>query len=73
MFIFPADFFKIRDITLTVPLGGCSRAREQHADLLGSEHLPPQPRDADIDPKCGNDGFNAAVRYISEHPAPAVF
>jgi outer membrane receptor protein involved in Fe transport len=76
MFIFKADFFKVRDITLTIPLGRAI-PRSTSSSLVFSaqnifRHNYGMPM---FDPEMsGNDGFNPTVRYISEHiPAPAVF
>jgi outer membrane receptor protein involved in Fe transport len=76
MFIFKADFFKVRDITLTVPLGRAI-PRSTNSSLVFSaqnifRHNYGMPM---FDPEMsGNDGFNPTVRYISEHiPAPATF
>jgi hypothetical protein len=76
MFIFKADFFKVRDITLTIPLGRAI-PRSTSSTLVFSaqnifRHNDGMPM---FDPEMsGNDGFNPTVRYISEHiPAPAVF
>jgi len=77
MFIYKADFFKVRDITLTVPLEKRWIPRATGASLVFSaqnifRHNYGMPM---FDPEMsGNDGFNPTVRYISEHiPAPAVF
>src|SRR4029450_2817426 len=76
MFIFKADFFKIRDITLTIPLGRAI-PRSTNSSLVFSaqnifRHNYGMPMfDAEMS---GNDGCNPPVRYISEHiPAPATF
>jgi outer membrane receptor protein involved in Fe transport len=76
MFIFKADFFKVRDITLTIPLGRAI-PRSTSSSLVFSaqnifRHNYGMPM---FDPEMsGNDGFNPTVRYISEHiPAPATF
>ena len=76
MFIFPADFFKLRDLTITVPLGKlipnttnsilAFTAQNFFRRNFGMSMFDPE--------QSGNDGFNVAARYISEHiPAPAVF
>jgi TonB-dependent SusC/RagA subfamily outer membrane receptor len=76
-FIFKADFFKMRDITLRAPLparllrGG---AQSGQISLSVQNWYTWKNKDFRVlDPEmAGNDGFNAAVRYISEHiPAPA--
>ena len=76
MFIFPADFFKLRDVTLTVPLGRLIPRTASSTLVLSGQNLFRRNYGmALFDPEMsGNDGFNATVRYISEHiPAPAVF
>jgi hypothetical protein len=77
MFIFKADFFKVRDITLMVPLGHRWMPRARNSSIVFSaqnlfRHNYGMPM---FDPEMsGNDGFNPTVRYISEHiPAPATF
>lgn len=76
MFIFKADFFKVRDITLTVPLGRVVPNTSSASLVFSAQNLFRKNYGMPIfDPEMsGNDGFNATVRYISEHiPAPAVF
>ena len=76
MFIFPADFFKIRDITVTVPLGRLIPKTASSTLVLSAQNIFRKNIGMPLfDPEMsGNDGFNAAVRYISEHiPAPAMF
>ena len=76
MFIFPADFFKMRDITVTVPLGRLVPGTSSASWVLSAQNLFRRNYGMPLfDPEMsGNDGFNATVRYISEHiPAPAVF
>lgn len=76
MFIFPADFFKIRDVTLTVPLGRLIPRTASSQLVLSAQNIFRRNYGMPLfDPEMsGNDGFNATVRYISEHiPAPAVF
>ncbi len=76
MFIFPADFFKIRDITITVPLGKFVTGTASSSLVLSAQNIFRRNFGIPLfDPKIsGNDGFNAPVRYISEHmPAPATF
>ncbi len=76
MFIFKADFIKLRDVTLAAPiptrlLRGASSAR---VSLSVQNWYTGKNKDLRVfDPEmAGNDGFNASVRYISEHiPAPA--
>jgi hypothetical protein len=76
MFIFPADFFKVRDITLAVPLGRLLPGTTSSALTLSAQNIFRKNYGMPLfDPEMsGNDGFNATVRYISEHiPSPAVF
>jgi TonB-dependent SusC/RagA subfamily outer membrane receptor len=76
MFIFPADFFKLRDITLRAPIPqrALRGARSGTISLSVQNWYRWQRKEFQLfDPEmAGNDGFNATVRYISEHiPAPA--
>ena len=76
MFIFKADFFKVRDITLTVPLGRVIPRSTSSSIVFSAQNIFRKNSGMPIfDPEMsGNDGFNPTVRYISEHiPAPAVF
>ncbi len=76
MFIFPADFFKLRDITVTIPLGKLIPRTASSSLVFTGQNLFRKNNGMPIfDPEMsGNDGFNPTVRYISEHiPAPAVF
>lgn len=76
MFIFPADFFKVRDITVTVPLGRLIPRTATSALSFSAQNIFRRNDGMPLfDPEMsGNDGFNATVRYISEHiPAPATF
>ena len=76
MFIFPADFFKIRDITLSVPLGRLIPRTASSSFVLSAQNVFRRNYGMPLfDPEMsGNDGFNATVRALSEHiPAPAVF
>lgn len=76
MFIFPADFFKVRDITVAVPLGRLMPGTTSSALTLSAQNIFRKNYGMPLfDPEMsGNDGFNATVRYISEHiPSPAVF
>lgn len=76
MFLFKADFFKVRDITLTVPLGRAIPGTSSSSLVFSGQNLFRKNYGMPLfDPEMsGNDGFNATVRYISEHiPAPAVF
>jgi outer membrane receptor protein involved in Fe transport len=75
MFIFPADFFKIRDVTLAIPLGqAIPRTRNAIVSFTATNFYRWQKMPL-FDPEMsGNDGFNAPVKYISEHiPSPATF
>jgi TonB-dependent starch-binding outer membrane protein SusC len=75
-FIFKADFAKLRDVTLAAPiptryLRGVESAR---LSLSVQNWFTWKNKEFQVlDPEmAGNDGFNATVRYISEHiPAPA--
>lgn len=75
MFIFPADFFKLRDVTLRVPLGRLIPNTESSTLSVSAGNWFRWQRKEfrAFDPEqAGNDGFNAQVRYISEQiPAPA--
>lgn len=76
MFIFPADFFKLRDITVTVPLGKLIPGTASSSLVLSAQNAFRRNYGMPLfDPEMsGNDGFNAAVRAISEHiPAPAMY
>jgi len=76
MFIFKADFFKVRDITLTVPLGHAIPRSTSSSIVFSAQNIFRKNYGMPMfDPEMsGNDGFNPTVRYISEHiPAPAVF
>lgn len=77
MFIYPADFFKIRDVSLRVPVGALlPNTRNAQLVLSAANFYTWKKKEfAIFDPEqAGNDGFNAAVRYISEHiPSPATF
>ena len=76
MFIFKADFFKVRDITLTVPLGRAIPRTTSSSIVFSAQNIFRHNYGMPMfDPEMsGNDGFNPTVRYISEHiPAPAVF
>jgi hypothetical protein len=76
MFIFKADFFKVRDITLMLPLGRVVPRTTSSTLVFSAQNLFRKNYGMPLfDPEMsGNDGFNPTVRYISEHiPAPAVF
>lgn len=74
--IYPGDFFKLRDVTVRIPVGrlvpGASRAT---LALSGANWLSWRRDFPVFDPEMtGNSGFNAPVREISEHiPSPASF
>ena len=76
MFVFPADFFKIRDVTLAIPLGQLlPRTRSGAISFTAANFYRWKKGLPLFDPEMsGNNGFNAPVKYISEHiPAPATF
>ncbi len=76
MFIFPADFFKLRDITVIVPLGKLIPGTTSSSFVVSAQNAFRRNYGMPLfDPEMsGNDGFNATVRYISEHiPAPAMY
>ena len=76
MFIFPADFFKLRDVTLTVPLGKLIPKTSGSSFVFSAQNFFRRNYGMPLfDPEMsGNDGFNANPRYISEQiPAPAMF
>jgi hypothetical protein len=76
MFIFPADFFKLRDLTVTIPLGKLIPGTSSSSFVFTAQNFFRKNYGMPMfDPEqSGNDGFNAPVRYISEHiPAPATF
>ena len=75
MLIFPADFFKLRDLTISVPLGKLIPSTRSTLTLTAQNFYRRNYGMPMFDPEqSGNDGFNVPARYISEHiPAPAVF
>ena len=76
MFIFPADFFKLRDFTATIPLKQLIPGTRSSMIVLTAQNFFRRNYGMPMfDPEqSGNSGFNAAVRYISEHiPAPATY
>ncbi len=76
MFIFPADFFKLRDLTVTVPLGKLIPKTASSSLVFSAQNFMRRNYGMPMfDPEMsGNDGFNANPRYISEQiPAPAMF
>jgi len=77
-FVYPADFFKLREVTLQIPLPeslvpGASRARltlsARNAWKWVNKDFPV------FEPEMGNNsGYNTAVRSILEHvPPPAIY
>ena len=76
MFIFPADFFRIRDISLTVPLGKLIPRSSNSTFVFSAQNLFRRNFGMPLfDPEMtNNDSFNATVRGINEQiPAPAIF
>ncbi len=76
MFIFKADFFKMRDISLTVPLGRLIPRTANSTFVFSASNLLRRNFGMPLfDPEMtNNDSFNATVRGINEQiPAPAVF
>ena len=76
MFIFKADFFRIRDISLTVPLGKLIPHTASSTFVFSAQNLFRRNFGMPLfDPEMtNNDSFNATVRGINEQiPAPAVF
>lgn len=75
-FVYPADFFKMRDVTLRIPVGRFVRRASNASLALSGANWFSWRRDFPVfDPEMtGNEGFNSPVREISEHiPAPATF
>ena len=76
MFIFKADFFKMRDISLTVPLGRLIPRTANSTFVFSASNVLRRNFGMPLfDPEMtNNDSFNATVRGINEQiPAPAVF
>jgi len=76
MFVFKADFFKMRDISLTVPLGRLVPRTVNSTLVLSAQNILRKNYGMPLfDPEMtNNDSFNATVRGINEQiPAPAVF
>jgi outer membrane receptor protein involved in Fe transport len=76
MFIFKADFAKLRDVTLRAPVPArfIPGAHNANVSLSVQNWFTWKNKNFRLfDPEmAGNDGFNAQVRYISEQiPAPA--
>jgi hypothetical protein len=77
-FIYPADFFKIRDVTATIPIPGRFVPGATTATLSLSGHNIYRWVNEDFpvfEPEQGaNAGFNTTVRSLLEHvPPPATF
>ena len=76
MFIFKADFFKMRDISLTVPLGRLIPRSASSTFVFSAQNILRKNYGMPLfDPEMtNNDSFNATTRGINEQiPAPAVF
>ncbi len=76
MFIFKADFFKVRDISLTVPMGKLIPHTASSTFVFSAQNILRHNFGLPLfDPEMtNNDSFNATVRGINEQiPAPAVF
>jgi len=76
MFIFKADFFKIRDLSLTIPLGKLIKPSTSSTFVFTAQNIFRRNFGLPLfDPEMtNNDSFNATVRGINEQiPAPAVF
>ena len=76
LFIFKADFFKLRDVTVkaAIPKRFVPGAHTASLSLSVQNWYSWKNKDFRLfDPEmAGNDGFNAQVRYVSEQiPAPA--
>jgi hypothetical protein len=77
-FIYPADFFKVRELSLSIPVpnrllaGGATSAR---LTLSGHNVWKWVNKDFPVfDPETGNnDGFDTRVRSILEHVPPPAF
>jgi hypothetical protein len=77
-FIYPADFFKMREVSLSVPVpnrlltGGAQSAR---LTLSGHNVWKWVNKDFPVfDPETGNNGgFDSRVRSILEHVPPPAF
>ncbi len=76
MFMYKADFFKVRDITATIPLGRLIPGTTSSQLVFTGQNLFRRNDGLPMfDPEMtNNDSFNATVRAINEHiPAPRVF
>jgi TonB-dependent starch-binding outer membrane protein SusC len=77
MFIFPADFYKLRDVTVRAEIPRRllrGTVRSANVSVSVQNWFTKKNKEFRVfDPEmAGNDGFNAQVRYISEQiPAPA--
>jgi TonB-linked SusC/RagA family outer membrane protein len=77
-FIYPADFFKLREVSLAVPIPQRFLRGASSGNLVVSGHNLWKWVNDDFpvfDPETGNNGgYNARVRSILEHvPPPAVY
>lgn len=77
-FIYPADFFKLREVSLAVPIPARYLRGATSGNLVLSGHNLWKWVNDDFpvfDPETGNNaGYNARVRSILEHvPPPAVY
>ena len=75
-FIYPANFFKLRDVTLTIPLGRLIPRTSSSSLVFSAQNIFRRNDGMPMfDPEMSdNGGFNTTVRAINEHiPAPAVF
>jgi hypothetical protein len=73
-FIYPADYFKLRDVTLRVPLTALVTQASNATLAISASNWYTWKKDFPMfDPEMtSNEGFNSPVRAISEHiPAPA--
>ncbi|MDP2958479.1 MAG: TonB-dependent receptor, partial [Longimicrobiales bacterium] len=75
--LYPADFFKVRDLTVRVPLGALVPGSSSSTLTVSGQNFY-RWRNADFpifDPEMvGNSGFGSAVSSITEHiPPPASF
>ena len=76
MFVFKADFFKVRDISLTVPLGRLIPRTASSTFIFSAQNIFRKNFGMPLfDPEMtNNDSFNSVVRAINEQiPAPALF
>ena len=76
MFIFKADFFRVRDISLTVPLGKLIPRTASSTFVFSAQNIMRHNFGMPLfdSEMTNNDSFNATVRGINEQiPAPATF